>query len=132
MEPDFLVIEPNEKTNLSELDLELLAANGDDVSVFLADEPLDACWSINVFKVCVKSVSAEKIVVVAYLAGSRILTATLTAEKPCVKVKKSAGGDAARINAEICANFSKKEIRTKGRVCASFVCVKFNQKILSW
>jgi hypothetical protein len=100
--------------------------------LILTDEPLSACWSVKVFKVCVRKIEINKVILDLYLADSRLGTATLTPQNACVKVKKSIGGDAARVDTKICADFTKKEVRTEGRVCASFVCVKFNARVVKW
>ncbi len=132
MENDYLIIENEDISSLSTSNAQMLANNSNDIMLFTDTSTLDYCWSIKIFKVCVKSVSDEKVVLEIFLAGRKIATATLKADRPCIKIKESIGGDTARVDTKVCVDFPKKEIRAKGRVCAAFICVKFNQKILSW
>jgi hypothetical protein len=99
---------------------------------FIDNEPLGACWSVKAFKVCVEKIEADSVVVGLYLGGTRIATATLNAKTPCVKINESVGGDALKVDANVCADFANRELRAKGKVCAFFACVKFNQRILKW
>jgi len=98
----------------------------------LEEESLGVCWGVKALDICIKSVSDKKVVLDVKLAGQNIGRITLTPKDACVKIKESIGGDAAKVSVKICANFAKKEIRADGKVCALWVCAKFNQRILKW
>ena len=121
---------------IHELDTEMIKAYSGESdfvkNVEIQNQSLGLCWGIKVLDICIDSVSAEKVVLTIKLAGVKVAKITLTTKNACVKVKENVGGDAARVDATICADFGKKEIRAKGKVCALFACAKFNQRILKW
>lgn len=96
----------------------------------LADVPLNVCWSAQVFKACVRKVGSNRVVAELYLADVKIADAVLTLDNPCFQVRESIGP--ARVEAEICALFDKREVRVKGKACVAIVCARFDHKILSW
>ena len=102
------------------------------LNIDLSEELLGVCWSLKALEICIQSVSATKAVLIVKLLGKEVATVTLKKDKSCVKVKEHIGGDTARVDASICADFDEKEIRAKGKICAAFVCTKFNQRILKW
>jgi len=93
---------------------------------------LDACWSYKVLQICVETVSTEKVVLSIKIAGVQIGKFTLNKANACIKIKENVGGDAARVDVDICVDFEKREIRAWGKICLLFVCYKFNQRILKW
>jgi len=134
-ETDFIVLEKDDE--LLQITRSGQFQNGgllldNDADIVLTDTPLEACWSVKVFKVCVRKIEVDRVILDVYLGGTKLGTITLTTNKPCAKVKGSLGGDAGRVDAEICADFAKKEIRAKGKVCSLFVCAKFNARIIKW
>lgn len=96
----------------------------------LAELPLNVCWSVQVFKACVRKVADNRVVAELYLADVKIADAVLTLANPCYSVRESIGP--ARVEAEICAYFDRREVRVKGRACVSIVCARFDHRILSW
>jgi hypothetical protein len=91
---------------------------------------LNVCWSASVFSVCVEDWSNNRIKFGFYLAGVRVGQATVGANDPCVRLKE--GGDLAKVDVEICADFSARQVVARGKVCVTLACVKFNQVIFNW
>lgn len=121
---------------IHELDTEMIKAYSgpsDFVNnIEIDNQNLGACWGIKILDICIDSVSDERVVLTVKLAGVKVAKVTLTTKTTCVKIKENVGGDTARVEVKICADFSKKEIRASGKVCAVFACAKFNQRILKW
>jgi len=99
---------------------------------YIEMESYGVCWNVKAFKICVRKIEASRIILDVYLVNQKIGTIVLTKTKPCVKISKSLLGDTARVKANICVNFTKREVRTEGRVCALFACVKFNARVVKW
>ncbi len=130
-------MEIKEKDYISqELDMEMIKAYSGESdylkNIDAESESLGVCWGIKILDICIESVSTERVKLAVKLSGVKVATITLTTKNTCVKVKENVGGDAARVDVTICADFTKKEIRAKGKVCAFFICTKFNQRILKW
>lgn len=121
---------------IQELDTDAIDKfKGKDSNYPNAVDPADSdfvCWSYKIFSVCVRSITSDKIVLDIKAAGVNVGRITLNRNNACVKIKENLGGDFARVDVSLCANFDKKELRIKGKICASFVCAKFNQTIIKW
>jgi hypothetical protein len=121
---------------IHEVDNELLKKTGKnsnyEESIDASEEMLSLCWGIKVLDICIEKANDYKLVLIVKLAGKTIGRFTLTRKKTCVKLKESVGGDLARIDIKICANFNKRKLYAKGKVCTAFICTTFNQRILKW
>lgn len=104
--------------------------------IALEEASLGLCWGLKALDICIKKATSKKVVVDVKLLGKKIARLTLTRKKSCGKVKESIDGPfdtkLASVKVEICANFDRKDLKVKGRVCGATLCVKFNQRILKW
>ncbi|NER13564.1 hypothetical protein GWK08_08960 [Leptobacterium flavescens] len=96
------------------------------------DTSLGLCWKFQYLHVCIEKVTPTKVMLVIKLLGVNIGRFVLTKKNTTIKIKENIGGDFARVEVEISANFQKREIRAKGRMCKLFVCHNFEQRILKW
>lgn len=127
-EREFAIIEVDEEFRQSS---ELTAVEGDDGADLLTeDTTLDICWSVKVFRICVSRVTSNSVTIDLYLANIKLGSAVLSARRPCISVRHNIG--LAKVDAKVCVDFGKREVRATGRVCVTFACVRFNQKIFSW
>jgi len=97
----------------------------------IEDQILSLCWGVSELKICIEEVYSDKIIVKVKAFGKTVARLTLDKNKTCAKVKSDIG-DLARVDVRLCVDFNKKEMTAKGKICAAFVCTKFNQIILQW
>lgn len=126
---DYYIVEPNEGEPG-----DILVAMADESASLeaLPDSAVDVCYSIKVVKVCVESISNERIVLNVSVAGVRVARATLTPKNACVKIKGKVAGDGAKVEAKICADFAGRRLTIEGKICLLWYCTKFKQTILKW
>lgn len=126
-ERDFATIEVDEDFRQS---TELTGIDAESADLLTESTTLDICWSVKVFRICVSRVTSNSVTIDLYLANIKLGSAELSASRPCISVRHNVG--VAKVDAKVCVDFGKREVRASGRVCVTFACVKFNQKILSW
>lgn len=126
---DYFVTEPSQERIVGDTEI---SVDGDRLEMVLADDSVGVCYDIKAVRVCVESISAERVVLIAYIAGVKVAKATLTPASACIKIKRSVGGDMGKVEAKICADFRGKKLTIEGKVCALFACTRFKQTILKW
>ena len=100
-------------------------------TIDLSEEALGVCWNFKLLQICLVKATLDKVVVDVKFATQRVGRFTLTKKKACAKTKREiilVG----KMKARICANFAKKQVWAKGKVCLTGVCVSFNQRIFKY
>lgn len=105
----------------------LAEASAEGLTDIVAELATGPCWKLSVFGICLESWSGGQLTLGFYLQGIKIGQKTIKVGDPCIRLRKSVGP--VKVDAEVCADFTKREVVARGSVCAFGACVRFNQVI---
>ena len=107
------------------------AADGtSDIASEMVEAMAGPCWKLSAFGICVERWHNNRLTLGLYLYGVKIGQKTIHADDPCVKIKE--GNDLAKVKAEICIDFGRRQVVARGEVCMLVACARFNQVIFTF
>ncbi|GHE74489.1 MULTISPECIES: hypothetical protein [Roseivirga] len=94
-----------------------------------ADFELQSCWSYGPLGICLRQ-EADRIRAYFFIYGVKVGSATLLKTKPCVGWGYDENG--IKVSIEVCADFNRRRVVARGKICLFIACAEFNQVIFNW